>query len=193
MKLKDRVLEILTETQKYTLLLLVANNYEAIKGKTHYQKELFLLSRNLEELKKEADFDADLMGPLSETADEELEQLEIVKVVEIKSGKIKLTDFGKEIAKVVVEETPKDVKKMCSDFKSLLNDLDLDELFGFIYFLYPEMTKESIKIEKLLLKREEIGLRLYLKDKISLEKSAEISGIPIELTKKIKKIMNTEI
>ena len=48
MDIKKRIFENLTETQKFTLLLLSAKNSEPIKGKLWYQKELFLLSNNNE-------------------------------------------------------------------------------------------------------------------------------------------------
>jgi hypothetical protein len=62
MDIKKRIFENLTETQKYTLLLLSANNFEPIKGKLWYQKELFLLSKNNEGLVEDADFEPDFMG-----------------------------------------------------------------------------------------------------------------------------------
>ena len=149
MDIKKRIFENLTETQKYTLLLLSANNFEPIKGKLWYQKELFLLSENNEELAEETDFEPDFMGPYSETADEELEQLESARVVEKEGNKLKLTGLGQEIAKIISGNTTAEEKEMIEDFKDMLNDLTEDELLGFIYFTYPEMTEESIKIKKI--------------------------------------------
>lgn len=180
MDIKKRILENLTETQKYTLLLLSANNDEPIKGKLWYQKELFLLSRNSDELAEQTDFEADFMGPYSESADEELEQLEFAKVVEKEGNKLKLTGLGKDVAKILEKNSSEEEKEMVEDFKAELNDLTEDELLGFIYFTFPEMTKESIKIEKIKPKRKNIALSLYAKSKISLGKALEIAEMNID-------------
>jgi len=180
MDIKKRIFENLTETQKYALLLLSANNFEPIKGKLWYQKELFLLFKNNEELADDADFEPDFMGPYSETADEELEQLESARVVEKEGNKLKLTVLGQEIAKIISENTSAEEKEIIEDFKDVLNDLTEDELLGFIYFTYPEMTEESIKIKKIQPKRKNIALNLYAKSKISFGKALEISGTNID-------------
>ncbi len=180
MDIKKRILENLTETQRYTLLLLSANDDEPIKGKLWYQKELFLLSRNSDELAEQTDFEADFMGPYSESADEELQQLEYAKVVEKEGNKLKLTGLGKDVAKILEKNSSEEEKEMVEDFKAELNDLTEDELLGFIYFTFPEMTKESIKIEKIKPKRKNIALSLYAKSKISLGKALEIAEMNID-------------
>lgn len=180
MDIKKRIFENLTETQKYTLLLLSANNFEPIKGKLWYQKELFLLSKNNEELAEDADFEPDFMGPYSEIADEELEQLESARVVGKEGNKLKLTGLGQKIAKIIGENATVEEKEMIEDFKNVLNDLTEDELLGFIYFTFPEMTEESIKIRKIYPKRKNIALNLYAKSKISFGKALEISDISID-------------
>lgn len=180
MDIKKRILENLTETQKYTLLLLSANNYEPVKGKLWFQKELFLLAKNSDELAEQTDFEADFMGPYSESADEELEQLEFAKVVENEGNKLILTGLGRDIAEILGKNTSNEEKEMIEDFKSELNDLTEDELLGFIYFTFPDMTTESIKIEKIKPKRKNIALSLFAKSKISLGKALEIAGMNID-------------
>ena len=180
MDIKKRILENLSETQKYTLLLLSANNYEPVKGKLWFQKELFLLAKNSDELAEQTDFEADFMGPYSESADEELEQLEFAKVVENEGNKLKLTGLGRDIAEILGKNTSEDETEMIEDFKAELNDLTEDELLGFIYYTYPEMTKESIKIQKIKPKRKNIALSLYAKSKISLGKALEIAEMNID-------------
>lgn len=177
---KARILENLTETQKYALLLLSANKHIPIKGNLWYQKELFLLSKNINNLAEETDFEADFMGPYSETADEELQQLEFANVVVKEGNKLKLTNIGKEIAEIINKNTSDNEKEMIEDFKDTLNDLTGEELLGFIYFTFPEMIKESIKIQKIKPNRKNIALRLYAKSKISFGKALEIAGINID-------------
>jgi hypothetical protein len=180
MDIKKRIMENLTETQKYTLLLLSANNYEPVRGKLWFQKELFLLAKNNDELAEQTDFEADFMGPYSESADEELEQLEFAKVVEKERNKLKLTGLGRDIAEILEKNTSDEEKEMIEDFKAELNDLTEDELLGFIYFTFPEMTRESVKFEKIKPKRKNIALSLYAKSKISLGKALEIAGMNID-------------
>lgn len=180
MDIKKRIFENLTETQKFTLLLLSAKNSEPIKGKLWYQKELFLLSENNEELAEETDFEPDFMGPYSETADEELEQLESAEVVEKEGNKLKLTSLGQEIARKINDNTNIEEMQMIEDFKDFLNDLTEEELLGFIYFSFPDMTEESIKYENIKPKRKNIALKLYSKSKISFGKALEIAGINID-------------
>ena len=180
MDIKKRIFENLTETQKFTLLLLSAKNSEPIKGKLWYQKELFLLSENNEELAEETDFEPDFMGPYSETADEELEQLESAEVVEKEGNKLKLTSLGQEIARKINDNTNIEEMQMIEDFKDFLNDLTEEELLGFIYFSFPDMTEESIKYENIKPKRKNIALKLYAKSKISFGKALEIAGINID-------------
>lgn len=193
MDIKKRILENLTETQKYTLLLLSANNYEPVRGKLWFQKELFLLAKNSDELAEQTDFEADFMGPYSESADEELEQLEFAKVVENEGNKLKLTGLGRDITEILEKNTSDEEKEMIEDFKSELNDLTEDELLGFIYFTYPEMTRESVKFEKIKPKRMNIALSLYAKSKISLGKALEIAGINIDAFMKEAKLKGIQI
>lgn len=193
MDIKKRILENLTETQKYTLLLLSANNYQPVKGKLWFQKELFLLAKNSDELAEQTDFEADFMGPYSESADEELEQLEYAKVVENEGNKLKLTGLGRDIAEILGKNTSDEEKEMIEDFKSELNDLTEDELLGFIYYTYPEMTRESVKFEKIKPKRKNIALSLYAKSKISLGKALEIAGMNIDTFIKEAKLKGIQI
>ncbi len=193
MDIKKRILENLTETQKYTLLLLSANNYEPVRGKLWFQKELFLLAKNSDELAEQTDFEADFMGPYSESANEELEQLEFAKVVEKEGNKLKLTGLGRDIAEILENNTSDEEKEMIEDFKSELNDLTEDELLGFIYFTFPEMTRESVKFEKIKPKRMNIALSLYAKSKISLGKALEIAGMNIDTFIKEAKLKGIQI
>ncbi len=180
MDFKKKILDSLTDSQKYGILLLGANNFEPIRGKTWYQKELFVLSQNIDKLKEKTDFEADFIGPFSEIADEELKQLELYDIIEIEGHKLKLTDFGEEVFRSVERDISNNEKEMVSDFKSLLNDITEEELLGFIYYTYPDMTKESIKFDKIKPKRKKIAFSLYRKGKISLGKASEVAGIPIE-------------
>lgn len=170
--------EYLSITQKISILLFSANNFGPIRGKLWFQKELFLISENISQLEDETDFDEDLLGPYSELADVELEQLQTEGIVDKK--KLKLTPFGKEVAKWMESKARRNFLKLISDIKSFLNDLTKDELLGFIYFSYPEMTPESVEFERIKEKRQPIAISLYRKKKVSLGKASSIAGVSQE-------------
>lgn len=175
----QEIISELNTPQKYSLLLLMADNYEPIPGNLWLQKELFVLSRNLEDLNTGSDFVPYFLGPYSEIADEGIELLELEGVIERDKHKIILTDFGKDVAVSLSKDQSKDTLDMITDFKGFLNDLNSDELLAFVYFTYG-MTKESKELKNLLPNRHKIALRLYKKDKVSLEKAAQIAGKDLE-------------
>lgn len=169
----------LTLTQKYSMLLIAANNNDPIKGRIWFQKELFLVAENIQRLEDETEFEEDLMGPYSQNADAELERLRVEGLVEL-SGKIRLTSKGKEAAKRLELKTSKETKEILSDMKSFINDLSEEEVLGFIYFSYPHMVTESIKLNEIKAKRCEIAVSLYRKKKVSIGKAALIAGLSQE-------------
>lgn len=177
--MSDDIENYLTLTQKYAILLVGANNNEPITGKVWFQKELFLVSQNISRLEDEAEFEGSLMGPYSENADAELEQLRIEGVVEL-NGKIRLTVTGQEVAKKLETRASKETREVISEMKSFLNDMSEDELLGFIYFSYQNMVIESIKLEEITRKRGEIAISLYRKRKVSLGRAALIAGLSQE-------------
>jgi predicted HTH domain antitoxin len=177
--MSDNIENYLTLTQKYATLLVGANKNEPITGKVWFQKELFLVSQNIPRLEDETEFEGSLMGPYSENADAELDQLRIEGIVEL-NGKIRLTAIGQELAKKLETRASKETMEVISEMKSFLNDLSEDELLGFIYFSYPSMVIESIKFEDIKRKRGEIGVSLYRKRKVSLGKAALIAGLSQE-------------
>lgn len=170
--------EYLSFTQKIAILLLSANLFEPIRGKLWFQKELFLVAENIPRLEEEADFEDDLLGPYSEIADGELEQLRIEVIVD--KRKLRLTPFGRKIAKLLELEVGKNLIQLISDVKSFINNLTKDELLGFIYFSYPKMKTESIEYERIKENRQPIAISLYKKRKVSLGKAADIAGLSQE-------------
>jgi len=171
------------EVQKLILSLLYSKDSEPIKGATWFQKELFLIAKNFEDIQEDLAFDAYLFGPDSEVAEDELSELKKIKLVELDGKKIRLTKEGEIIARKVYSEDLKK-KQIIDRFKEFLNDLSLDELLAFIYFTYPEMTQESTVFQDIKNKRVPIAIALSRKGKISAEKGSEIAGLPIEQFKK---------
>lgn len=177
----NRIIEDMSELQKRIVLLLKASKGEPVKGDTWFQKELFLFSKNVPAIFEEASFGSDMYGPFSENAKEQLEDLERDDVVSKVGKKMFLSDLGHKIADKLEKEVPEEELKMISEFKSLLNDLNIDEVLTFIYFTFPKYTEESLVLERIRNNRKSVAIKLYKKDKISLQRAAEIAGIPLEI------------
>jgi len=171
-----RIEDHLTLTQKYILLLLEANNSEPITGKVWFQKELFLVAQNIPRLESEVAFEGSLMGPYSENANSELDQLRIEGLVQL-NGKIRLTPEGKNAAERIKLKATAQTKEILEEMKSFVNDLSEDEMLAFVYAAYPKMTEESILWEEIKQKRIQLAISLYRKRKVSLGKAAFVAGM----------------
>jgi predicted HTH domain antitoxin len=145
-----------------------------------YQKELFLLSKAFNDLADEASFDAYLLGPYSELAEEELDGLIKIGLVEKSGSKYQLTAKGKEVAEAIEKIANNKEKALSEEIKNFINDLTNDELLAFVYFTYPDMTEESVEVKRLIPKRKEIAVQLYRKQKVSLGKASELAGVRVD-------------
>ncbi len=170
--------EYLSITQKIAILLLSSNLFEPVRGKLWFQKQFFLIAQNIPHLEEETDFEEDLLGPYSETVNDELEQLRVEGIVD--KRKLGLTPLGRRIAKLLEARAGKKLTQLISDIKSFVNNLSKDELLGFIYFSYPEMKSESVEYERIKENRQLIAIRLYQRGKVSLGKAANIAGLSQE-------------
>lgn len=170
----------LSPVQAFLILLLGSRNYEPVKGKTWLQKEMFLISQNTG-LKEEVYFEPHFYGPYSETVDAELENLEILGLAASKgNGEIALTEKGKEVYVTILKIASAEKLELIKEIKEELNDLNEDELLAYIYFSFPETTKEAVRFENIKHKRVKLAMNLYEKEKVSLGKAAEIAGIDIK-------------
>ena len=179
MDIKKQLLEDLSEVKKNLLLLLSANSCKPINGKLWYQKELFLLAKNNKKLEEGADFEAYFLGPYSELAEAEMEELVQLGVVRNVGSTYILTDIGKEIAHSVLKETSKSELVLVEDVKNFFSTLSKDQLLLFIYLSYPEMAEDSIEFKELLPRRKEIAISMYRQGKISVGKAAELAGVSV--------------
>lgn len=176
----EKIISHLSLMDKSALILLSEADDEPIHGKTSYEKELFFIADNDENIKYVADFEPYLFGPHSEPAENSLTILKSYGLVKEYDGYYSLTELGKEIS-LKIKENPQgiDVDDI-RDVKELLNDMSLDEIILFTYVLHPEYTDESKIKEKILKKRIPLSISLYKRGKIGLEMSAKLAGISIE-------------
>ena len=179
MNFEERVLRTLTDIQSMIILLANAGNIP-IKGRTWLQKEMFLLAERIEKIREDASYEPDLMGPYSDVLEEELTQLENLGIISIDDNKISITSSGKQIAKILEKKESAEVLQYIKDYKEFLNDLSQDELLCFVYSSRPDMTKESVKYEKLKPKMEKVLLNLVIKEKISKSRAAELLNKDLE-------------
>jgi len=172
---KRRIEDDLSLTQKVSILLIGANSFQPVRGKLWFQKELFLIAQNIRELAEEADFESDFIGPYSEIADEELEQLRREGIVS--KQKVELTPLGRDVAGRLQRQIPPVIHGLISEMKRFLNNLTKEELLGFIYYSYPKMRIDSVEFAEIDKNRVQIAIRLFGKSKVSLGKAALIAGM----------------
>lgn len=168
----------LSPVQALLILLLGSRNYEPVKGKTWLQKEMFLIVKNTG-LKEEVYFEPHFYGPYSETVDSELENLEILGLA-AENGEIRLTRKGREVYARLLKIASMEKLELIEEIKEELNDLSEDELLAYIYFSFPETTKEALRFENIKNKRVKLATSLYEKNIVSLGKASEIAGMNIK-------------
>ncbi len=64
--------------------------------------------------------------------------------------------------------------------KNLFDDLTTDEVCALTYFTFPKTTSESLILDRIIKNRKKSALKLYKKNKISVEKASEIAGISMK-------------
>lgn len=186
MEFKKKVLDDLDELQSLMILLGHADNDTPIKGKLKLQKIMFLLSDRIESLREQSDYDPDMLGPYSEVVDEESQYLQDIGIF-TEGNQLSLTNEGKEIAKELEKKESKHILDYLIDYKRFLNDLTSNELLCYVYSAYPEMTDESVEYKRLLPIMEDTLLNLVKKQKISLNRAAELlNKDPAKIVAKLK-------
>lgn len=165
--------------KQYILSLLDSNNQEPIKGKTRLMKELFFISLNIPSLNESLEFEADNYGPSSDVIIGYIDDMSQMRLITAKKrSKDNITYSIGEYGKKFLEQEELDLDyELISEMKTLCHGITNDELLALTYFSFPEMTEESLVIEKIFAKREKLALGLYRKGKVSLEKAVEISGL----------------
>lgn len=176
-----KIIENMSILQKYIVLLLKSNDSVPVRGNTWFQKELFLMAKNIPRLEEEADYDSDMFGPYSETAEDELQELEMDEIVCKSGNMVFLSKIGNGVGNELQSRTSKDELEMIAEFKELLNDLNDKELLTLVYFSFPDMIDESLVKDGIIRNRKVVAMQLYKKGKISLQRAAEIAGEPLEI------------
>lgn len=177
-------LQYLSPVERFFMILMAApgnqaKGHEPLKGKTWLQKEMFFVSRNVEELEELTGFEDYRFGAYSEVVDDVLDQFVTDRYVAIEGGKIHLTDKGAALALSLWNSAKKEERGAVQEIKALLNDMTNDELLGFSYSAYPGMKKYSDFTKVFEREKVRIAIALLKKGKVSTEKAAEIADMPL--------------
>ena len=166
--------------KQYLLSLLNDKDQEPINGKTRLMKELFFISLNVPSLDKIFEFEADNYGPSSDVVIGYLDEMSQMKLITAKhrsQDNYTIYSIGEYGKKFLEEENLSLDNDLISEIKELCSGITNDELLALTYFSFPEMTEESLVKDKIWAKRKNLALGLYKKNKVSLEKAVEISGL----------------
>ena len=180
-KAEGKLLRSISEdlSQQYILLLLDSCNHEPVEGKNKIMMDLFFISRNIKPLYNLLDFEASNYIPYSEKIAYDLETLSQLGLIQVKprAGKrIRYSITGKGID--ILEKLDLVYNKsLIGDMKQFFTGLSFDEELAFIYYSAPEMIDKDLVQRKLLDKHGKIALSLYKKEKVSLGKAVEMSGL----------------
>lgn len=177
-------LQYLSPVERFFMILMAApgnqtKGYEPVKGKTWLQKEMFFVSKNVNELEELTGFEDYRFGAYSEVVDDVLDQFVTDRYVEIDGGKIQLTDKGTVLAQSLWNSAKKEERNAVQEIKALLIDMTNDELLGFSYSAYPSMKKYSDFTKVFEKQKVRIAIALLKKGKVSAEKAAEIADLPL--------------
>jgi hypothetical protein len=174
------IIEDLSSLDIIILSLLHARNNEPVKGNLFFQKEMFVITDYIEEIKDPADYQPYLHGAWSEACKVHLKNLKSLSLVE-SNDNIRLSHNGeKVISSIKSPLLSKDNIDAIEDFKEFLNSLTRQELLLFSYVSYPKFAEESTTYKDVMSRRVPTAISLYKKRKISLGKAVFLSGLNID-------------
>ena len=158
------------------LILLLGLQEEPI-GELFIQKEIFLLSQSVDELKNLFEFKKHYQGPFSEVIHDSLDDPLHFENSFLKTGnKFSLSKEGKSLFNEISNKEKEELLISLKLIRELYEKLDEDELLFLIYCSYPDYMEKSNKC-KFLFDNEiksKIINRLLKKDLISEEKADEL-------------------
>ena len=181
MQLSDtELISYLSKIERTALLLLSGANNAPIPNETAYQKEIFFIAKNDEELFDDADFEAYYYGPYSEPASIAMQHLLSYGLSEKKGDSYSITAYGKKIVHILKSQNRSDDLEIFDDIKDFFNDMTYNERILITYILDPDYTTESKIRNKILLERFQLACNMYQKGKVSLEMAAHLADISME-------------
>lgn len=159
------------------MVSLVGIGGKPIRGRTKLQKMFFLLANDEPEIGGQLDYFPYYYGPYSEVLEHEFEYLKSEGIISEDSGRISLTNRGKNMERRVRKEIDESVLDALEEYKEMFNDITNSELLAFIYLTFPDMAVRSVKYERIKERSEPLIMSLVKKDKISSQRAAELLGV----------------
>ena len=162
-----------SQITKSILLLLGSKKLESI-SLTHMHLEIYLLEKVLPKLATELNYSN--FKSYSNIINNKMTDLLENNLVIKQKNKFELTTKGKQTHNNIKEDTTLKEIKLVNNFKELLNDLSVDELWALTYFSHPELDIEPIRRKKIIKDRKKLAFSMYYKEKLSVSKAAHIAG-----------------
>ena len=185
--------------EKYFFLLLYAptnaDNYGvAVRGSLLLQKEMFLVSKQVTELRV-LKFDEDSLGPFSPSLEAIQNQYTNSQFVDqpYEHGPIKLTEKGMTLARRLWKFTSENVTQIIRRVKTFLSGLRKWEAISFIYSRYPETTINSEILEEFKQNRLDSAIQMYKKQKVLIDTAAMVAGLSLDEFIKVLKERNISL
>ncbi len=165
--------------ERYLILLLGAIN-RPIPSSLHLQKELFVLSQSWASIQKFLKFLKHYKGPYSPEIQDLIESpMHYPDAFQVESGKICLTENGRQIYKALVQHHGNNPKfrrflQALKLVRTLYDRLSRDELLLLIYLTYPEYTEKSEEFDRVMRRRKMLARSLLNKGLITEQRYKEI-------------------
>ncbi len=147
-------------------------------GETWLAKSLFIISKAIPE--SEIESTPQNFGPNVPILQSLEEQSKNSGLLIVDQKKKYLSEKGIEQAEKLWNSLPSSSKKIISNIKRLIIDMDYEELISYMYSTFPEDTVNSEILDGFNNKRLSSSISLFRKGKISLTKGAEIADISLE-------------
>lgn len=173
---------------RLVLAMLGAAKATPVPRKLWLQKELFYLARDKDKMRETLEFIPYLQGPWSEPTEQAMDDLRSIGLVSFDpkyGANLCLTDDGQEAYTKLAHAMPETLLNEVNEVKGLMNDLTENELLLLVYETYPSMTDRSVVKEKAIVNRVEYAKRLFKKDKVSLERAAELAAVSLREFRKV--------
>ncbi len=154
------------------LVSLFLNKYSLDISRIHAL--IFLISYDIEELRKLLDFIPNQNGIYSYKIDKIIYEFYKRGYVKKKKSRILLIRDGVMRAMRVINKYP--YVHTVEAFVKFLKKLSDDELLAVLYYLFPKYFENVPKLSRIEENRLELAIRLFLKKKVPVEIAAKISG-----------------
>jgi uncharacterized protein YwgA len=172
---------LISQPDPFSVVLAVMYAFRNKKiSKIHVQKAIYLASKRLKILEEIFEFTPYRRGYWSEEVQDVIEQLiDNGDLETVNDSFIMLSEQGMIKAEKAWSLFNSEAKEVFTDIAEYLSQLDVDELLLYMYVVHGGFEKSDV-MNRLLSKRKQLALNMYLKGAISLEVAAKIAGLSLK-------------